>query len=66
MKFKSNINCSNCEAKVKRVIDKQPEIHAWQVDFNHPDKILTVETELSPEQVSKTVLRAGFKAELIS
>ena len=66
MKFKSNINCSNCEAKVKRVIEKQPAIKQWQVDFSHPDRILTVETDLSPEQVRKTVLRAGFKVELIS
>ena len=66
MKFKSNINCVNCEAKVKKVIDQQPAIKSWSVDLNHPDRILTVESDLTPEEVSKTVLKAGFKAESIS
>jgi copper chaperone len=65
MEFKSNINCSNCEAKVKKVMDKQPAIKSWHVDLEHPDRILTVESELSTEEVIKTVLRSGFKAEPI-
>jgi copper chaperone len=63
MEFKSNINCSNCEAKVKKVMDKQPAIKSWHVDLEHPDRILTVESDLSPDEISKTVLKAGFKAE---
>lgn len=65
MKFTSNINCSNCEAKVRTVIEKQPAIKSWHVDLEHPNRILTIETELTPDEVSKTILRAGFKTELI-
>lgn len=65
MKFKSNINCGNCEAKVKKVIDKNPAIKSWSVDLEHPDRILTVEGDLTPEEVTKTVLKSGFRTESI-
>ena len=66
MKFKSNINCVNCKAKVKKVLDRQPAITSWSVDLDHPDRMLTVESSLSPDDISKTVLRAGFKVKHIN
>lgn len=66
MKFKSNINCSSCETRVKKVLDSEPTIHNWKVDLEHSDRILTIESSLAPQEVAKIVLRAGFKAYPIS
>lgn len=64
--FKSNINCGNCVSKVSLKLDNNPEIHAWNVDTNNPDKILTVETEtLDEDDIIDLVMSTGFEAEAI-
>ena len=66
LKFKTNINCSNCVAKVTPFLNKKEGIQSWNVDTENPDKILTVETdELSAEDVIKVIKRTGFEAEEI-
>jgi copper chaperone len=62
--YKSNINCSSCVAKVSPVLSELPEINSWQVDTNHPDKILTIESENEVTDEVKSALRkVGFKIE---
>ncbi|SIN77850.1 heavy-metal-associated domain-containing protein [Algoriphagus halophilus] len=62
-KFKTNINCSNCLAKVTPVLNANPKIESWGVDLESEDRILTVESEnITPEEVFKTVIKAGFIA----
>lgn len=63
LKFKSNINCHNCLAKVQPVLDAEDEITNWSVDLQSDDRILTVETEMTPDEIRKTVLKAGFLVE---
>ncbi len=66
IKFKTNINCTNCLAKVTPFLDKKEGIKSWNVDLGNPDKILTVETEdLTTEDIVKTVKKTGFTAEAI-
>jgi len=66
IKFKTNINCTNCLARVTPFLDKKEGIKSWNVDIDNPDKILTVETEdLTAEDIVKTVKRTGFEAEVI-
>lgn len=66
LKFKTNIECTNCEARVKPFLDKKEGIVSWQVDTEHADKILTVETEsLEAKDIIKTIKRTGFVAEEI-
>jgi len=63
LKFKTNINCSNCLAKVTPKLNEQVGIESWSVDLEDPDRTLTVQTvELEPEAVKKAVLKAGFLA----
>lgn len=67
LKFKTNINCSSCVAKVTPFLNGNEGIEKWDVDTNNPNKILTVEVcDLSPEQVMETVKRTGFKIESIN
>ena len=66
IKFKTNINCSNCLAKVTPFLNKKEGIESWSVDIESPDKILTVETEdLTSDDIVKTIKRTGFEAEVI-
>lgn len=63
LRFKTNINCSNCLAKVTPSLNQKEGIASWNVDLDNPDKILTVETEsLMPEDIVKIVKRVGFEA----
>ena len=66
IKFKTNINCSSCVAKVTPFLNKKEGVISWSVDIDNPDKILVVETiDLSAEDIVKTVKRTGFEAEPI-
>ena len=62
-KFKTNINCGNCLAKVTPILNAEPRIKSWEVDLKSEDRLLTVESEdMSAEDVFKTVIKAGFVA----
>ena len=61
LKFKTNIQCSNCLSKVTPKLNEQTGINSWNVDLQDPDRTLTVETEsLEPDDIKKAVLKAGF------
>lgn len=63
-KFKTNINCSGCVAKVTPHLNEADQIKSWNVDTANPNKILTVDAEnLEESQVKQIVEKAGFKAE---
>ncbi|WP_192349718.1 heavy-metal-associated domain-containing protein [Algoriphagus sp. Y33] len=62
-KFKTNINCGNCLAKVTPILNAEPKINSWSVDLQSEDRILSVESEdITSDEVFKTVLKAGFIA----
>ena len=63
LKFKTNINCSGCLAKVTPVLDAKEGIAEWEVDLQDDERILTVETDgLTEEEVQAAVAEAGFSA----
>ncbi len=61
MKFKTNINCSGCIAKVTPFLNETAGQGKWDVDTENPEKILSVTgTAISREDVVNTVRKAGF------
>lgn len=63
LRFKTNINCSNCKEKVSNFLNNEPTIQKWDVDVDNPEKILIVEGEkVTDEIVISTIAKAGFKA----
>jgi copper chaperone len=60
--FKTNINCGSCIRAVTPILSKTAGITNWSVDTDNPDKILQVETSLSPEEIQQLVKRVGFEA----
>jgi len=62
-KFKTNINCSNCLAKVSPFLNESEKVKEWSVDLDSEERILTIKSEdMSEEEVFRTVLKAGFIA----
>lgn len=60
--FKTNINCGGCIEKVKPHLDSAEIIQEWEVDIQHKDKILKIETDKNVpiEKIINVVEKAGF------
>ena len=65
-KCKTNINCNNCLNSVTPFLNQEMDIEEWQVDLEHPDRILSASLEEDDASlVISAIEKAGFKAELI-
>lgn len=62
-KFKTNIKCAGCVAKVTPFLDEALGKENWEVDTNDPSKVLTVKPRLDDEKVLVAVRKAGYQAE---
>lgn len=66
LKFKTNINCGGCVAKVTPKLNEQAGENLWSVDTDNPDKILTVSAEgMEEDKIIAAVNSVGFRAERI-
>ena len=67
LKFKTNINCMGCVAKVTPELDQVAAIENWEVDIHNKEKVLTVEASSEREkEIMQAVKKAGFKIEKIN
>jgi copper chaperone len=67
LKFKTNINCGNCLARITPILNGEETIDYWEVDLLNPEKILTVQTlGTTPDKVINAVKKAGFQIEEIA
>lgn len=65
-RFKTNIMCGSCIAKVTPVLNETLGENLWQVDIKDPKKILTVSSEdVDENDVIKALEKVGYKAEEI-
>lgn len=67
LKFKTNIKCSGCVAKVTPHLNAVESIAGnWQVDIHNPNKVLTVEAaKADTNQIKEAVQKAGFTIEQV-
>lgn len=63
LKFKTTIKCSGCVNKVTPFLNEALGEDNWEVDYNNPQKILTVVGEPDKSKVIQAVEKAGYKAE---
>lgn len=64
LKFKTNINCNGCIAKVTPSLNQVQGILNWNVDITNPLKILTIDTSnLNESDIVRIINDAGYKAE---
>ncbi|CAM3996744.1 heavy-metal-associated domain-containing protein [Flavobacterium cucumis] len=67
LKFKTNINCMGCVAKVTPELNQLTEIENWEVDIQNKEKILTVTASSEKEvEIVQAVEKAGFRIEKIN
>lgn len=63
-KFKTNIMCGSCIAKVTPVLNETFGEKNWEVDITDPKKILTLSSDNADEKdVKETLEKVGYKAE---
>jgi copper chaperone len=65
LKFKTTIKCSGCVAKVTPFLNEALGEDNWEVDYNNPQKVLTVVGEEDKSKVIQAVEKAGYKAETL-
>jgi copper chaperone CopZ len=65
-KFKTNIKCAACVAKVTPFLNEAIGENNWEVDYNNPSKILTVDGEKDNTKVIEALEKAGYKAEALT
>ncbi len=63
IKFKTDIKCSGCVAKVTPHLNEVLGEDNWEVDIANPSKVLTVVGETNEVKIKAAVQKAGFKAE---
>jgi copper chaperone len=66
LKFKTNIKCAACVAKVTFALNESAGENKWSVDLQNPLRILTIESEVETLAVKKALEKVGYKAEEIS
>ena len=66
LKFKTNIKCGGCIATVTPFLNADENIEKWGVDLLSADRILTVETNHSSNEVTELLKKAGYVAEEIA
>jgi copper chaperone len=64
LKFKTDIKCSGCVAKVTPHLNQVVGEGNWKVNTEDPSKILSV-SGATEADVKEAVSRAGYKAEKI-
>jgi copper chaperone len=62
LKFKTNIKCSACVAKVTPYLNEVAGENHWQVDLVDPARTLTVDNS-DDVKIVEALNKAGYKAE---
>ena len=64
IKYKTNIKCGSCIAKVTPALNSLAGIKNWEVDLINPEKILTVDAEdVSSSVIVQALKDVGYQAE---
>ena len=62
-RFKTTAKCGGCVAKIVETLGKVVTRDQWDIDLSTSDRVLTITSDLSDDQVIELVKEAGFKAE---
>ena len=62
-RFKTTAKCGGCDAKNGETLGKVVTRDQWDIDLSTSDRVLTITSDLSDDQVIELVKEAGFKAE---
>ena len=65
LKFSTNAKCGGCVARIGEALGKVVPEGKWSIDLSTPERVLTVETDMSAEEIVRIVTEAGYKAEVL-
>jgi copper chaperone CopZ len=63
LRFRTNIQCSSCVAKITPVLDTLPGVMHWRVDLTSAEKWLIVGGQVSADAIISACAAAGFAAQ---
>lgn len=62
-KFKTNIKCDGCVAKVTPYLNEIAGESHWAVDLKDPQRILTIDSEIDELKINQSLNKIGYKVE---
>lgn len=65
VKFKTNIKCSACVAKVTPVLNETVGENKWTVDLIDPARTLTIRDVHDERKMIEALQKVGYKAEKV-
>ena len=63
IKYKTNIKCEGCVAKVTSSLNETVGEGNWQVDITNPSKVLTVPAQVDETTLKESLKKVGYQAE---
>jgi copper chaperone len=64
LKFRTNLKCNGCIAKVTPYLDGLKGMEKWSIDLSDPSRILTAEVSgIDAGVIIQTLAKVGYKAE---
>jgi copper chaperone CopZ len=63
LKFKTNIKCSACVAKVTPSLNETVGENKWSVDLTDPARTLTISDNQDEIKIVEALRKVGYKAE---
>lgn len=63
-KFKTNAKCGGCSTRIGAALEQNGvKAGEWSLDLANPEKLLTVNSEMTSDAIIRIVTDAGYKAE---
>ena len=59
-RYKTDLRCGACVARIGPLLDAAPGIAHWSADVTSPNKVLTVEGDVTAERVADVIGPAGY------
>lgn len=67
IKYKTNIKCAACVAKVTPALNETVGENQWKVDLTDPARVLTITTqEDKTNSLAEALQKVGYKAERLA
>ena len=63
LKFKTNIKCTGCLAKVTPALNERVGKDNWEVNLEDPNKTLTIVSDASENEIVAVVKEVGYEAQ---
>jgi copper chaperone len=66
LKFKTSLKCNGCKNNLHPYLDNIKEVLSWNIDLDHPDKILEINVEnINIEHLLEKLKPSGYQFTLL-